>query len=309
MRARLRALDPRRADALIAVAALAEYLFELFVLVPDDAPYFGIAFAAIVVSAGGLALRRTAPLAGAAAVMAAVIVLELLGHDYVQHMGGPYFASFVAMLSLGLYARRPALIAGVLLAGAMLATAQLAQPDYAGDVVFNVCLQIVAPVLVGRLLRSRTTLNRTLQEKTEELERARADAADRAVADERTRIAGELHDVVAHALSAMTVQAGAARRLTAAGHASARDAFAAVEGTGRDALTELRRLLGVLRREDAEIALAPQPSLRHLGSLAERMSASGLPVSLTVEGEEPELPAGIDLTGYRVVQEALAGAL
>jgi signal transduction histidine kinase len=309
MRARLRALDPRRADALIAVAALAEYLFELFVLVPGDAPYRGVAFAAVVVGAIGLFFRRTAPLAGATAVIGAVIVLELLPHEYALHMGGPYFASFVATLSLGLYASRAELIAGIGLTGAMLVTAQLAQPDYAGDAVFNVFLQILAPVLVGRLLRSRATLNRTLQEQTEALERARADAAGQAVADERTRIAGELHDVVAHALSAMTVQAGAARRLTAGGHAAARDAFAAVESTGRDALTELRRLLGVLRREDAEIALAPQPSLRHLGSLAERTSAAGLPVSLTVEGDLPELPAGLDLTGYRVVQEALAGAL
>jgi signal transduction histidine kinase len=128
------------------------------------------------------------------------------------------------------------------------------------------------------------------------------------VADERSRIAGELHDVVAHALSAMTVQAGAAHRLAVAGHASAREAFAAVESTGREALDELRRLLGVLRRDDAELALAPQPSLRHLTSLTNRTAAAGLPVGLDVPDELPELPAGLDLTAYRVVQEALAGA-
>ena len=309
MRARLRTLDPLRADALIAVVVLAEYLFELFVLVPDGVPHRAIALAAVLLSAVGLAFRRTAPLPAAAAVIGAVIVLELLPHEYAAHMGGPYFATFAATFSLGLYAGRRALIAGVLLLGVMITTAQFTQPDYAGDVVFTICIQIIAPVLVGRLLRSRATLNRQLREQTQELERRAPAAADRAVADERTRIAGELHDVVAHALSAMTVQAAAARRLAAAGHASARDAFAAVESTGRDALTELRRLLGVLRREDAELALAPQPSLRHLGSLARRMSASGLPVSLSVDGDLPELPAGIDLTGYRVVQEALAGAL
>jgi signal transduction histidine kinase len=152
-------------------------------------------------------------------------------------------------------------------------------------------------------------MNRTLRVKTAALEAARAGAAGRAVVDERARIAGELHDVVAHSLSAMTVQAGAAHRLAAGGHAGARDAFAAIERTGREALDELRRLLGVLRREDAELALAPQPSLRHAESLVRRMTAAGLPVRLSVEGEATELPAGIDLTAFRLLQEALTGAL
>jgi len=158
------------------------------------------------------------------------------------------------------------------------------------------------------MLRVRATLNRALSEKTAALERALSGAADRAVADERARIAGELHDVVAHSLSAMTVQASAAHRLTAAAHAGAGAAFATVEATGREALDELRRLLGVLRRDDAELALAPQPSLRHLGSLVSRTAAAGLPVELDLEGPLPELPAGIDLTAYRVIQGALAGA-
>ena len=168
---------------------------------------------------------------------------------------------------------------------------------------------MVAPVLIGRVIRSRARLNQALREKAERLEHERADRAAAAALEERTRIAGELHDVVAHALSAMVVQASGARRLAERDPARAADAFKAVETSGREALTEIRRLLGVLRREDEEIALAPQPSLRHVGSLVRKIEAAGLPVELAVEGDEHDLPIGIDLTAYRVVQEALGGAL
>ena len=165
------------------------------------------------------------------------------------------------------------------------------------------------PILLGRVLRNRSQLNATLREKAERLRRERADQAEQAAIEERTRIAGELHDVVAHAMSAMVVQAGGARRLAEKDPERAREAFAAVEETGREALTDIRRLLGVLRREDEEIALAPQPSLRHLDSLVRRTHAAGLPVTLEIEGEERPLPPGVDLTAYRLVQSALGGAL
>jgi signal transduction histidine kinase len=104
------------------------------------------------------------------------------------------------------------------------------------------------------------------------------------------------------------VQATAARRLAEREPAQAAQAFAAVEGTGREALTELRRLLGVLRKEDEELALAPHPSLVHVDGLVRRATAAGLPVALTVTGAARPLPAGVDLTAYRIVQEALGRA-
>jgi signal transduction histidine kinase len=107
----------------------------------------------------------------------------------------------------------------------------------------------------------------------------------------------------------MVVQASGARRLAERDPARAGEAFRAVETAGREALTEIRGLLGVLRRGDEELALAPQPSLRHVDSLVRRVRAAGLPVELDVEGEARELPIGVDLTAYRVVQEALGGAL
>ena len=157
-------------------------------------------------------------------------------------------------------------------------------------------------------MRNRTRLNEALREKARRLEEERAREAEAAALDERTRIAGELHDVVAHALSAMTVQAGAARRLATRDPDRARAAFASAETTGREALAELRRLLGVLRKEDEDLALAPQPSLAHVADLVRRAGAAGLPTELRTEGELRPLPAGVDLTGYRVVQEALGAA-
>jgi len=165
------------------------------------------------------------------------------------------------------------------------------------------------PILLGRVIANRSRLNAALLEKAERLRRDRADQAEQAAAEERARIANELHDVVAHAMSAMVVQAGGARRLAEKNPARARDAFAAVEETGREALTEIRRLLGVLRHQDDEIALAPAPSLRHLAALVRRVEAAGLPIDLRVDGAERPLPPGVDLTAYRLVQAALGDAL
>jgi signal transduction histidine kinase len=166
-------------------------------------------------------------------------------------------------------------------------------------------------MLAGRVVRSRAELNRLLRARAETSRARRARAAADAVAEERARIAAELHDVVAHALSAMVIQAGAARRGVRDDPGRARGAFEAVEGTGREALAEIRRLLGVLRRGDEDLALAPQPSLEHLSALVSRARAAGLAVD--VRDERPDraaapLAAGVDLTAYRVLQAALGSA-
>jgi signal transduction histidine kinase len=133
-----------------------------------------------------------------------------------------------------------------------------------------------------------------------------------AVAAERSRIARELHDVVAHLVSVMVVQAGAARRSMAASPDQTATALGQIESTGRQALVELRRLLGLLRDDDGgatDAALAPQPSLANLESLAAAAREAGLPVEVTVVGEPRPLPAGVDLSAYRIVQEALTNSL
>ena len=132
----------------------------------------------------------------------------------------------------------------------------------------------------------------------------------RAAADERRRIAREMHDVVAHSVSVMVVQAGGARRILERDPERAVAAAAQIERTGREALAEMRRLLGVLHRDDDEHdARAPQPTMAGVGALVERAREAGLPVELHVAGERRSLPAGLDLAAFRVVQEGLTNAL
>ncbi|MBC6466308.1 sensor histidine kinase [Actinomadura alba] len=154
----------------------------------------------------------------------------------------------------------------------------------------------------------RRVRTRELGERTWLLEKERETAARLAVEGERARVARELHDIVSHSVSVMVVQAGAARHAVEEGETA--DALAAVEKTGRDAMTELRHLLGVLApdQEGAD-ALAPQPGLSRLGTLVDRIAFAGLPVEVTINGEPTPLPTGIDVTAYRVVQEALTNAL
>ena len=143
----------------------------------------------------------------------------------------------------------------------------------------------------------------------ERLEHEREERAREAVAEERARLARELHDVVGHSVSVMTVQTSAVRRLLLPEQEKEREALEVVEQTGRQALAEMRRLVDVLRRPEEAPALAPQPSLQHLEKLVAHVRESGLPVELRVEGEAVRLPAGVDLTAYRLVQEGLTNAL
>jgi signal transduction histidine kinase len=163
--------------------------------------------------------------------------------------------------------------------------------------------------LAGKAMRYRRQRERTLERLTVDLEREREEKARAAVAEERARIARELHDVVAHAISVIVLQARGGRRSLTTDPEETREALDTIEATGSAALAEMRRLLGMLRRDDEEIALAPQPSLRYLDALAEQVREAGLPVELSVEGEPVDLPPGVDLSAYRIVQEALTNAL
>jgi signal transduction histidine kinase len=311
MLARLRAMDPYRADLLLAAVFLVEALAELAFLVPDGAPDKWLAALAIAGNAVCLAIRRRSPVIAALAVMPLFVLTNSLGEQYLDHLITPFFVMVLVIYGVGRHLDGWPVIALSIYGsiGMVTSTALDGFDDEAGNYLLSVIALIGGPILLGRVLRNREQLNRALHEKAERLRGQRADRAAAAAVEERSRIAGELHDVVAHALSAMVVQAAGARRLAERDPARASDAFLAVETSGREALTEIRRLLGVLRREDEELALAPQPSLRHVGSLVRKTEAAGLPVELEVDGEERDLPIGIDLTAYRVVQEALGGAL
>jgi signal transduction histidine kinase len=158
---------------------------------------------------------------------------------------------------------------------------------------------------IGRAVGERGRRAEHLEKRADRLVREQ----EAAVAGERARIARELHDVIAHSVSVMTVQAGAARLLLDEDPARAREPLLSVEETGRQALGEMRRLLGILRADEQPKALAPQPGVGDIGTLVDQLRGAGLPVDVVVEGEPQALPPGIDLAAYRVVQEALTNAL
>ncbi len=177
-----------------------------------------------------------------------------------------------------------------------------------GDAIWTAAA-LGGPALAGRAIRSRMLFQREMREKTTRLEAERELRAQRAVQDERVRIASELQAVVANGVSAMVVQAEAVPRLFAtAERVAASHALAVIEETGRDALAEMRRLLGVLRRDDEGPILAPQPTLTRADALVARMKADGLDAAIKVEGKPVTLSPGVDLAGYRVLQEALSSA-
>lgn len=178
-----------------------------------------------------------------------------------------------------------------------------------GDFVFPFVI-VAITAFVARGLRHRALLARELALRTERLEVEREAQAATAVADERRRIARELHDVVAHSVSVMVVQSGAARRVLDSDPDDAVAALTEVERSGRQALSELRRLLGLMRDGDENQAVRePQPTLAGLDDLVKRARDAGLPVDLRQEGNAYALPMGCDLAAYRVVQESLTNAL
>jgi signal transduction histidine kinase len=303
----------RWGDRIVALALAAGAELQLPHTVPADLVVTGSrAPLAVVCATGTLALawRRTRPVA----VLAVVVGSFLAGGLLISHSNdGPvavFLATILAFYSLGAHAaERPALLAG----GATLATTvvlDLARGafDVNGAAQPLGWLVLAFAWLLGRDLRRRRGEVALLRERAARLEQAREEQARAAVAGERTRIARELHDVVAHCVSVMVVQAQAGTRLLADPELAA-GAFRSIEASGREALVELRRLLGILRSGDEQPTTGPQPGLASLDALLEQVRDAGLPVELTVEGEQVALPPGVDLSAYRIVQEALTNTL
>jgi signal transduction histidine kinase len=180
--------------------------------------------------------------------------------------------------------------------------------ETASDLVF-IPLRFVVAWVAGYALRERAEQAEAAEERAAHAEREREAAARVAVAEERSRIARELHDIVAHAVSVMVLQVGAVRHKLPDAQAEDRDALRGVERAGRTALAEMRRLLAAMRREGDEAELVPQPGLDGLDSLLAEIGRAGLPVELHVDGTPFPLPRGIDLSAYRIVQEGLTNAL
>jgi signal transduction histidine kinase len=295
--------DRRTIDRLIAAAFVVFGELELFVRSPaENGAWLAIP---IAIAYSALAWRRTRPVA-AGVVMYATWILSNVLIASLEPLQSPLIAVLVISYAMGAHTdgREARLAPFVILAGMTGVVATFPDP-VSTDFIFPTAFALVA-WLAGRGLRTRTRLTEELHEAAVQAQEAHEVEAVRAAADERRRIAREMHDVVAHSVSVMVVQAGGARRILDRDPARAVDAAAHIEDVGRAALTEMRRLLGVLHHTDER---APQPSMRELGALVERTRAAGLPVSLTVEGEPRSLPAGVDLAAYRVVQEALTNAI
>ncbi len=194
----------------------------------------------------------------------------------------------------------------------MRASAALWEGDRVWEWGVAAVASLAAVFFAVRLAAARRAYARAVEERGWLLERERESAARNAVDAERARIARELHDIVSHNVSVMVVQAGAARRVLDTSAGQATDALLAVENAGRDTMTELRHMLGLLAPSadgDEDDPLAPQPGLDRLGSLVDRICFAGLPVEVRISGEPRPLPSGVDLTAYRIVQEALTNAL
>ncbi len=260
---------------------------------------------------GAVALRRRNPVAAVAVVGGATLLQQALGGFALNHSYAMVFSAVIVAYSLGAYAEGLTLYAGIALQCATWAGGSLmVQPvnERAGDAFFGVVMGCVLPVAAGIAMRGRRRLVGELHQRSQQLIAEREGRTRNAVAAERARIAGELHDVVSHNVSVMVVQAGAARRLIKTDTERASEAMLAIENTGRAALDEMRRLLGVLRRGDEQLALAPQPTLRRVDHLINLARALGLDAQLRVEGEALDLPLGLDVAAYRIIQEALDSA-
>ena len=253
--------------------------------------------------------RRQAPLGAAFAVFAVACVLDAsaAGRTNLQV---PQFAVFIPPYAVAAYLPRRQAFVGlvVLLVGVCVHNmVSIGPSNGVTGWVFGLGM-CSAAWASGRAVRGRRQLAAKLT-RTAELISAERELGERlAIADERTRIASELQAVVAHSITAMVVQSGAAQRLLDTDLPRAQDAIGVVERTGREALHEMRRIVGVLRNDEEETELKPQPGLGQLHVLIEQARKRGRQIELQVEGQPGPLPASVDLGVYRIVQEALAGS-
>lgn len=262
-----------------------------------------------------IAARRAVPLPVLTVVLSAdlaPLLLQLGGWSPGLTIGS-LFGLLVAIYTVNADRPRPIALAATAaiplsVIAAMLGTRQ-PQEDF-GWLLISIVILTATVALAGGYVRERRIDAEALVRRAMALEAQRDESARRAAAEERARIARELHDVVVHSMSVMVVQAGAARRIFADDPERAREAVRSIEVTGRDALAELRRLLGLLRRgERDDDALAPQLGLGHVPALARQFTDAGLAVEVVLDAGGRALPPGADMSAYRIVQEALTNTL
>ncbi len=284
------------------------------VLVPQSIGTMPLGLAVVLALATGvlIAVRRRWPVAVLVATAGALLVGQAYGTSL--NFGG--FALLIAVFTVASETPRRTSLVVLAALPAYLVVAVLifntAHPNPTSTVLADLVTAIAIYAtawLVGDSLRRRRTRTAALEARAERLEREQEQAARVAVQNERALIARELHDVVAHSVSVMIVQAGAARRVMDEQPGEARAALASIETTGREALAEMRRLLGILRSDDGPAPLAPQQGLANLGQLLANARSAGVSVELSIDGDPRPLAPGIDLAVYRIVQETMTNTI
>jgi signal transduction histidine kinase len=298
-------------DLLVVVAALESALEIAFRHDASRAPRTTHWFAVPAVAVGVLLLlgRRRFPFAAPATFWLLAAAVTFVDGRLVVFTSGVYVAGMAGALLLGSLrdAQQERLGLAIVLGGAAIVVYN--DPNHSpGELVFIPILFTIGWI-VGFALRERAAQAEAADARASQAEREREVAARIAVAEERARIARELHDIVAHAVSVMVLQVGAVRHKLPDERTEDRDALKDVERVGRTALTEMRRLLGAMRDDGDDLELTPQPGLGSLEPLLEEVRRAGLPVQLHVEGEPVPLPRALDLSAYRIVQEGLTNAL
>ncbi len=293
----------------LAAALLVGTVVEFLLL--DDLRHRGALVALAAVAGVALLLQPYWPLAAPVVAVAAIALTAAIDPAGIEEAATPFFVILLAAWCFGAYNPPRRALVGLVAIIAATVFVVLEFPTSSGSDIVWIDSFVVAAWLAGFAVRHQAQQTERLRELAAQLRAQSDSAAEEAVEEERSRIARELHDVVAHHVSVMTVQAGAVRRLLKPEQEREREALVSVEETGRTALTEMRRLLGVLKDDTtpARAPLAPQPGVATLDLLVEQVREAGLPVQLTTEGEPVELPPGVDLSAYRIVQEALTNAL
>jgi signal transduction histidine kinase len=290
-------IDPIKLDVLLAAILAIGSELEVWFGTVTGRERLVVAIAGPLMAATVAIRRRYPAFAGIAAALIADVVAIGWKPPNTASFGIAWLCSMYA-LAVWTSTRLFVIGATVLALPTVVAVAIRGEPQ--GGISFTV-VALVVMVLVRRVVGDR-------ERRAEIAERERDLVAREAVVEERARIARELHDVIAHHVSMIVLQAGAERRVLEGSNASTREVLETVERTGRSALTEMRRLLGMLRADTNE-PLTPQPRLTDLPTLVGQLRAAGLPVDLCVEGDPRELPVGIELSAYRIVQEGLTNAL
>lgn len=263
--------------------------------------------AAALVFGGSLFLRGRAPLVPL--VVGVIFIVVPTFHD-LANSGVLAIGIMASLYSCGVSSRRAVSLAGAAIGVASVPLSAWTSDQFSANDTLWIAVIALTPWATGRFVRRARERTRLLEHRNVRLETEQEAAAARAAADERMRIARELHDVIAHALSLIVVQARGGRRMVKRRRPEeALEAFDTVEQAAQQALDEMRRLLGMLRESEGELALTPPPSLARLPDLITQVADAGLCADLVIEGEPRPLPPGIEVSAYRIVQEGLTNAL